>query len=706
MTTGMTTWKKTICPYDCPASCGLLVETDGKRILRTKGDPKHPMTGGLICKKMQRYEDSIHAPERILTPLKRVGKKGEGRFVPVSWEEALGEITGRWKQILSEYGGDAILPVYYSGVMSVVQRKCVDALFNKMNACRLVKTLCSSAKGAGYKSVVGNTGCLDPRELALSDLILVWGSNVKATRIHTMPVLKQVRAQGRRVILIEACGVDTASYCDETILIRPGTDGALALAMMHVLDREGLADEQFLRERALGYEEFRRTLPQYTPQWAEQVTGIPEKRIEALAREFASVKAPAILLGSGPSRYGNGGMTTRLILILSAFTGAWGRPGGGYCGSNPSGVSYVDDTRVTRPDFRTKAGASVNLNLLGEALERRPEGQAPGGSQTESRKEERGQEPDGASAAAPVIRALYVCGSNPLNSVANQTAMKRGLEREDLFTVVHERFLSDTAKYADFILPATFSVEQPDVIDAYGYCTFGSMKKIIEPAGQCRSNWNTVCALAKAMGYEDDHFRQTEEEMVDQLLSHPGAGLAGISDEERQILREGGVVSLPFADHGAFRTPSGKFQIVDETQPDPVPCYRESYGGSQPLRLVSVPDCDTLNSIFLEREALVKHRGAMRLWMHPRDGAARGISDGDLVTAWNDLAEVQFEARLTDLVAPGTVAASGIYTSGITGQRWQVNALHHGRLSDIGAATTMNDNAVEVRRANGTNPSI
>ena len=246
--------RKTICPYDCPTSCGLLAETDGIRILGVKGDPDHPAAKGLICRKMQHYEQSVHSPERILTPMKRVGAKGEGRFEPITWDAAVEEIAGRWSRILEEDGADAILPMYYSGVMSVLQRKCGDAFFNRMGACDMVRTLCSSAKGAGYEAVMGQTGCLDPRELSDSSFYLVWGSNMKATRLQSMPALIRARRQGKRVVLIESCAADMDVYCDQTILIRPGTDGALALAMMHVMEEENLADRDFLTRQAEGYD--------------------------------------------------------------------------------------------------------------------------------------------------------------------------------------------------------------------------------------------------------------------------------------------------------------------------------------------------------------------------------------------------------------------------------------------------------------------
>lgn len=668
-----TQWKKTICPYDCPTSCGLLAETDGRHILNIKGDPEHPAAKGLICRKMHRYMDSIHSPDRILTPLKRTGEKGEGKFMPITWEAAVDEITGRWKEILKEEGGNGILPFYYSGVMSVVQRKCGDAFFNRMGACSLVKTLCSSAKGAGYEAVMGHTGCLDPRELCDSDLLIVWGSNMMATRLQAMPALKAARGGGKRVVLIEACGEDMAPYCDQIVLIRPGTDGALALAMMHVLVEEGLEDREFLEEYGEGFPEFKDTLKDYTPKWAEEITGIPSLVIRSLALEYGRASRPAIILGSGPSRYGNGGMTVRLITILSVFTGAWGKPGGGLCGCSPTAGPYVDDALVTRPDFRKTPGRKVNLNLLGNAL-------------------------NGDRNNVPV-KSLYVYGSNPVGSVCGQTQVIKGLRRPDLFTVVHERFMTDTARYADIILPAAFSVEQSDCYLAYGYCTFGTAYKLTEPAGQCKSNWNTFSILAQAMGYEEEYFKRSEEEMVEKLLEEPGPGLGHVSGGEWEILRKGGVISTPFADHRLFRTASGKIMIVNPKQPNPMPCYLPAHAGVYPLRLIAVPSQYTLNSIFLDREELTAGRGSMKLMIHPVDADSRGIRDGDPVIAFNELAEVEFTARVTELVAPGTAAAAGIYSMASRGAGLLVNALHHQRLSDIGEATTLNDNRIDIRSA-------
>lgn len=667
----MTYLQKTICPYDCPTSCGLLAETDGKKIISIKGDPDHPASRGLICRKMHQYQSSVHHPERILTPLKRSGGKGEGKFIPVSWGEAVSEITKRWKILLREEGGDSILPVYYSGVMSVIQRKCGDAFFNRMGACELVQTLCSSAKGAGYEAVMGHTGCLDPRELKDSDFFLVWGSNMKATRLQTMPILMEARKQGKRSVLIEVCARDMASFCDETLLLKPGTDGALALAIMHVLVRDSLADEVFLRKYGEGYELFKNTLPAYTPVWAQEITGIPAGKIVALAKEYASAKAPAIILGSGPSRHGNGGMTVRLITILSAFTGAWSHTGGGLCGCDPRAGAYVDSKLVTRPDFRKAPGRKVNINELSSALKTADEGRT--------------------------VKSLFVYGSNPVASVCCQREVIRGLSRPDLFTVVHERFMTDTARYADIVLPATFSVEQTDCYTAYGYCTFGTARKIIPAPGQCKSNWDMFRLLAKAMGYEEPYFKQTQEEMLQTILARPQEGLDKISEKERKTLEEGGVISLPYASHLLFKTGTGKFKIVNESLGEPMPRYIENHGGEFPLKLVAVPDNYTLNSIFLEREELVLEKGAMKLLLHPEDGVARGIASGDRVIAFNELAEVEFEADLTTLVAKGAAAAQGVFACASSKNGRLVNALHHERLSDMGASTTLNDNTIDVK---------
>lgn len=667
------TIRKMSCPYDCPSTCGLLAEIENGRIVKVKNDKTHPVSKNGICRKMQHYEQDIYSMDRLMKPMRRVGKKGEGKFEPISWNEAVREITDHFKDIIEKWGSEAILPCVYSGVMSDIQRSCGDAFFNRMGALELVKTLCSSAKGAGYDAVVGKTGCLEPTELNDSDLYLIWSCNMAATRLQTLADLQKPANRHKKKILIDVYPNPTAAYCDQVITIKAGTDGALALAMMNVLKNEHLVDKSFVGKYTSGYPEFAETLDAYTPEWAESETGIPAEVIRQLAREFGEAKAPAIILGSGNSRHGNGGMTVRLITILSALTGAWQHPGGGLCGCTPIDTDYVNKSLITRPDFREKAARKININQIGQAL---------------------------AMEGKEAVRGFYVYGCNPANTVSDQQLILKGLEREDLFTVVHERFMTDTARYADILLPATFSVEQTDIYRAYGYCTLGTGRKLVDAPGECKSNWDTFCLLAKGMGYSEDYFDRSEDEMLDILLSHPTKAIAETSDEAKETLRQGGSVVLPFSDHLAFGTETGKMMIVNEKLAEPMPHYTADYSAKcqdWPLHLVAAPSVWSLNSTFLDREQLMTSRKGMTLWLNPEDAKVRKIEDGMSVIAFNELGEVQFTACIDQRVAVGNAVSEGVFASHQTQNGCGFNTLIHGRLSDIGAATTMNDNRIDIR---------
>lgn len=668
-----TTIHKLSCPYDCPSTCGLEAEIEDGRLIKVKNDKTHPVSKNGICRKMQHYEQDIYSADRLRTPLRRVGRKGEAKFEPISWDEAVREITDQFKAIIAKWGAEAILPCVYSGVMSDIQRNCGDAFFNRMGASELVKTLCSSAKGAGYDAVVGKTGCLEPTELNDSDLYLIWSCNMAATRLQTLVDLQKPVNRHKKKILIDVYPNPTAAYCDQVITIKAGTDGALALSMMHVLKNEHLVDKSFVEKYTSGYPAFAETLDVYTPEWAESETGIPAEVIRQLAREFGQAKAPAIILGSGNSRHGNGGMTVRLITILSALTGAWQHPGGGLCGCTPIDTDYVNKSLITRPDFREKAARQININQIGQAL---------------------------AMEGKEAVRGFYVYGCNPANTVSDQQLILKGLEREDLFTVVHERFMTDTARYADILLPATFSVEQTDIYRAYGYCTLGTGRKLVDAPGECKSNWDTFCLLATGMGYSDDYFDRSEDEMLDILLSHPTKAIAETSNEVKETLRQGGSVVLPFSDHLAFGTETGKMMIVNEKLAEPMPHYTADYSAKcqdWPLHLVAAPSVWSLNSTFLDREQLMTSRKGMTLWLNPEDAKVRKIEDGMPVIAFNELGEVQFTACIDQRVAVGNAVSEGVFASHQTQNGCGFNTLTHGRLSDIGAATTMNDNRIDIR---------
>ena len=662
--------KKTVCPYDCPASCGLLVETDGEKVYRITGDPEHPATHGVICAKMRGYTKSLYAKDRILVPMKRSGNKGSGDFVPISWDEALGIIARHFKHIIKTYGPQSILPAVYSGVMSDIQRFCGHAFFNYMGASELVMSLCSTAKGEGYAQVMGKTPSLDPGELKDSDCILVWGCNAAATRIHSMIDLVQAKKKGRKVVLIDTYENPTVRAASETVLVRPGTDGALALAMMQVMAEEQLYDGKFLEEETIGAGELISTLGEYTPEKTEKITGVSKEMIRKLARTYAKAQAPAILLGSGISRHRNGAMTVRLITILPAFVGAWKYKGGGLCGCTVSGGEIFRMDLIQRPDFRKKKGRRVNINQLASALTGDIQG--------------------------PPVKGLYVYGMNPANTVSNQKKLLDGLCREDLFTVVHERFMTDTARYADILLPAAFSVEQSDVYRSYGFFTAAHAKKIVEPAGACKSNWDTFCLLAKAMGYRDSYFDKTEDEMVREVLQQTGSYLEKRPASERQKMQKGECVLFSAGDHRAYRTKSGRIEIVNRDAEIPVPAFIPEEEDGYPLKLVAAPFVHTLNSTFQERTDLRERRGAMSLLIHPEDAVRRKIKEGERILCHNDLAEVEFLAKVTARVKQGTVIAEGVYDIAHSLNGLTVNALIHERLSDCGEATTLNDNSVDI----------
>lgn len=665
--------QKAVCPYDCPGTCGLLVEAENNKIVSVSGDPEHPLHHGLICERMQNYERAVNSQDRITTPLKRTGKKGEGKFEPISWEQALTEITDKWKEILAKEGPDAIIGLSSSGTQGWMQKSIVDCLFNKMGAREMIMSLCNGAKGAAVDSLMGGKGCLCGTELKDSDYYIVWGCNMKATRLHTLALLTNERKKGKKVLLIEVCGVDNAKYCDEVLLIKPGSDGALALAMMHVIAEAGLTADEFMKDFASGWEEFKATLPQFTPEWAEEITGIPAETIRRIALEIGHAKAPAIVGGTGPCRRKNGGMNIRLMIILSAITGGWANPGGGYLGENPRSGPCLDRSMIYRPDLRTHYGMKANINLLSTIL-------ADTNPETK-------------------VHAFYCSGGNPANAIHNQKAMEAGLSREDLFTVVHEQIHTDTTAYADYVLPATFSVEHTDVYTPASFCHISTGMKVIDPPADCKSNWETICLLAKYMGYDDEQFTLTAEEMLTRMLDNPLEPLSSMDPSAIETLRAGGTVALPYSDHLHFPTPDGKFRIIDDTLEEAMPRYLPDFDDPYPLNLVAIPSPLSVNSVFASRHDLMERRGAMVLYINPADAEARGISNGDAILAKNDLAEVGFTAAVTELIAKGCVGAPGVYNKKYAGQPLVMSALTHSRLSDIGEGTAMNGNYVEVEKA-------
>ena len=662
---------RSVCPYDCPDTCGLLVEVEDGRAVRISGDPAHPMTRGLLCPKMNHYERTVHSPRRLTTPLMRTAAKGEGRFEPLSWDQAIARICSRWKELVAGYGGECILPYSYAGTMGLVQRNCGHPFFHKLGASRLERTICSPAKDAGWKAIMGDTPAMDPTEIEKSDLVVLWGINAAATSIHTMRDARAARRRGARLWAIDTYRTPTCDAADEAFIVRPGGDGALALGMMHVMVREGLADRAFIRDNVLGFEGFSETvLTDCTPERMSPICGLPAAAIERMAREFGAAKAPFIRLGSGLSRYGNGAMTVRTIACLPAVGGAWQRPGGGMLTGTSTGAAFPLH-RVTREDFMAGPTRLVSMNQLGAAL---------------------------TGLGDPPVMSLYVYHSNPAAVTPDQNAVIRGLERNDLFTVVHERFLTDTARYADIVLPATSSLEQPDLYRCYGGYHSQRSAAAIPPVGEAKSNWEVFSLLAAGMGWDEPFFRQSAEDLVEQLLDYDTPWR---DTGTTQCLREGKPVLMmpPSKSKCDWKTPSGRIEILNDREPEPLPrlLLANAAGDGFPLCLQPATTPYALNSSFYEQDNLRDRQERMALMMHPEDAKARGLADGQRVTAYNDLGEVEFVLKATERVPAGTVVTEGIWwREFIPGERG-VNALTSQRLTDGGRGSTLYDAAVEVR---------
>ncbi len=671
-------WKRSACPYDCPDACGLLVETDDKYIYRVKGDEDHPVTKGFICRKMIHYADTVHNEHRILYPMVRTGKKGEGKFKQISWDAALDIIENKWKELIREFGSESILQYSYAGVEHLIANQCGEAFFDCLGASRLERTICSKAKTEGFKQMYGQTPGIFIDDIKHSDTIVLWGSNIEATWIHGTREIAQARKSGSRVILIETYNSPATKYADDVILVRPGSDGAFALSVAFCLAKEGLLDTAFLEAYTVGYEKFVESLQEYTPQWAEKLTGVPAQVIIDFAKIYGKSKAPLIVMGSGMSRHTNGAMNVRCIIALPALVGAFKSAGGGYWGHIGCSQAFdVDQVfgRFIESQPRNNV-RSYNMNQLGDAL-----------TQEEHS-----------------VKSIYVYNSNPVCIAPDQCKIIEGLAREDLFTVVHERFMTDTAKYADIILPADTSVEHADLVSPYGALCVQYTTPVILPPGECKSNWDTFCLLAQRMRLKDPLWQMSNEQIQKEILQTPNAWRERWSEDEKVRFLEGKACVLPLPHSLDFQTPEKKILLYNDALDEPMPVYKPSYNlqcvncDDEALALVVAPAMHTLNSTFNEQENLVGKRGPMTLKMSILDAQKRDISHGDVIDVYNDLAHVYFYADVSDKVPAGTVIAEGVYTCEQSLNGFTVNALLSQRLTDAGRAATLCDNSVKIKK--------
>jgi len=651
--------------------CGLLVEVIDGKAVKVSGDPEHPFTRGTLCVKMNRYEETVHSPLRLTRPLLRTGAKGSGEFRPISWEEAIDRTIEGWQKIIDQYGSEAILPYSYAGTMGLIQRNAGHPFFYRLGASRLGRTICSPAKDVGWKVVMGETPAPHPDEVAESDLVILWGINAVATNIHFLHGVNRAKQKGATIWLIDTYQNLTSSVVDQIYIVRPGSDGSLALGLMHLLVRDDLIDHDFLASHVQGFEELKeKILPDFPPEKVSPLTGLSPETIKAMAHAYGRAKNPFIRVGSGLSRYGNGAMTIRTIVCLPALVGAYGKRGGGcFTGTSTAGAFAMDE--VLREDFMVKTTRTVNMNRLGSALNELND---------------------------PPIQSLYVYHSNPAAVTPDQNQVLKGLQREDLFTIVHERFMTDTARYADIVLPSTSSLEHSDLYRSYGTYCIQRAKAVIPPVGESKSNWEVFCLLTHGMGFHDPFFRQTADDLIDHLLSIPSPMREGI-DQEAFSAGKAVEIPLPPDARTRFKTPSGKIEILNPKESHPLPCYIPPYGGDHPFRLMASPSLYALNSSFREREDLRKKEKAMFLQMNPADAEAKGMREGDPVIAFNQLGEVLFTLHVTPKVPSGVVVAEGVWWLNHCPGPRSVNALTSQRLTDQGGGSTFYDNTVDVRMA-------
>ncbi|MDD2925647.1 molybdopterin oxidoreductase family protein [Rhodoferax sp.] len=670
------------CPHDCPDTCSLLTTVDNGVAVRVQGNPAHPHTDGALCTKVSRYAERSYHPERILQPLKRVGPKGSGQFEPVSWRAALSDIAARLQAIATR-DPQAILPYSYAGTMGLVQGESIAArFFHKLGASQLERTICAAAGGEALVQTLGGKLGMRLEFFAEAKLILIWGSNSIASNLHFWRYANQAKRQGAKLICIDPRRSETADKCHEHLALLPGTDGALALALMHELIRNDWLDHDYLTRHTLGWEQLRERALSWSPERAAQVCGIEAAQIRALARDYgacvASGEPSAIRMNYGLQRVHGGGNAVRLIASLPALTGAWRQRAGGMLLSS-SGAFPVQRHALQRPDLLAgRTPRSINMSTIGNDLLR-----------------------PASAEFGPAIEALMVYNSNPVAVAPESGKVVQGFAREDLFTVVLEHFQTDTADYADYILPATTQLEHWDVHSSYGHTDVLLNRPAVTPLGQTKPNTQIFRELAAQMGFDDPCFADDDEALCRMAY--------GDAVDFDTLLAQGFATLVtpeaPFA-QGGFPTPSGRCEFFSQRLadrgldglPDYVPNH-EAAGSTSlyPLAMISPPARNFLNSSFVNVKSLRDIEGEPLLEMHPQDAAARQLPDGATVRVFNARGEHHCRVHISHRARPGVVHGLGIWWRKLGMDGTNVNQLTSQRLTDLGHGPTFYDCLVEVQ---------
>ena len=669
----MVTVIRTVCAHDCPDMCSLLAHVEAGRLVRVEGDPAQPYTAGFVCGKVNREPELVHSTERVLTPLRRVGTKGEGRFAPIGWDEALDEIAVRWQAIMRENGPLGILGYCYSAHQGQFNRWLPMALFHALGTTRLLPgTVCDSCADAAWDATLGPVGCADPEAVADADLVIAWSADLVTTNVHFWALLEAARARGARLVVVDPRRTRTAGHADWHLAPRVGTDAALALGLMHVLGREGLADRDYLERETLGFDRLEReVLPRFAPDRVEAITGVPRADVERLARTYAAAERPLIRIGTGMSRHRLGGQSIRAVALLPGVTGAYGRPGAGAVFITALGMGF-DFSGIRKPagpaDTRT-----VNHSRLGAAL---------------------------LELTDPPIRALFVAGNNPAVTCPDAIRVRRGLAREDLFTVVHDPFVSDTARFADIVLPAAHYLETEDFYRSYGayYMQFGP--RALEPAGEAWSNVRLAQALARRLGVADPLFSMSTDEMIRTAFRNATGVVASVDPGS---LRDAGPIKVaPPPGPQRFATPSGKLEFYSERLArqgaPPMPDWWDTDDTQLPLALLTAPGYFQSHTVFSGNAALRRREGPPVCVLHPAEARVRGVSEGDVVELVNDRGRIRMMLRVSDEVAPGVALVPGQRPADEAADG-TINVLCADVLSDLGAGATYQSTRLEVRKA-------
>jgi anaerobic selenocysteine-containing dehydrogenase len=689
-----TTQVRGACPHDCPDTCALLITVEDGVATEVKGDPDHPTTAGVLCTKVSRYTERTYHPERVLHPMRRIGNKGEGKFERISWDQALDEIAARLGDIAAR-APEAILPYSYAGTMGLVQGDSMSLrFFNKLGASLLDRTICATAGATGYKYTIGGSIGTDTEQFQDTRLIIIWGGNPIASNLHFWMRVQEARRRGAKLIAIDPYRSLTAEKCHQHIALLPGTDAALALGLMHVLIAEHLIDRDYIDRHTLGFAQLRERAAEWTPERTAATCGISADEVINLAREYGHLalrgEPVAIRTNYGVQRVRGGGMAVRNIACLPALVGAWRHPAGGIQLST-SGSFPANRMALQRPDLLNgRTPRTINMTTIGDDLLR-----------------------EASPAFGPKVEALIVYNANPLAIAPDSAKVQAGFEREDLFTVVLEHFRTDSADYADILLPATTQLEHVDAHLAYGHLYMMANNAAIQPMGEAKPNTEIFRLLAARMGFDDPCFGESDEQLAAQAFNTKDARAVHFDWEslKRSGWQKLNMPAAPFAD-GGFPTPSGKCEFYSATMLadglDPLPAYIAPYesiasnpalAAKYPLAMISPPARNFLNSSFVNVQSLRATEGEPHLDIHPNDAAARAISSDDIVRIFNDRGAFVAKARVTPKAREGLVVGLSIWWKKLATDGKNANEVTSQRLTDMGRAPTFYDTLVQVEKA-------